>query len=132
MKTKLTEKIRRVVEDGRYGMLAAAVFLVTSFGEEKQAEAKTLKDIFAQVKTEVLTPFQDFFTYGGGLIGLVLIGTGLMRLYKRSQQGMQQQISVAEIASCLIVGACFLALAFVASTITESVTGQTTTGLGNF
>lgn len=112
-------------------ILASSVFVAT-FISEATAEAKTARDLMTRFKYEVLEPFREFFLYGCGLVGLVLIGMGCFRLYKRSQQGMQQQISVGEIVTCLLVGACLLVLAFIASTMVESVTGETATSLDRF
>lgn len=112
-------------------ILAGSVFVLTLISAAN-AEAKTAKDLMERFRYEVLEPFRDFFLYGCGLVGLVLIGMGCFRLYKRSQQGMQQQISVGEIVTCLLVGSCLLVLAFIAATMVESVTGETATSLDRF
>lgn len=118
-------------EMAQRNILAASVFLSALFNRAT-AEAKTARDIMYHIRYEVMEPFREFFLYGGGLVGLVLIGIGCFRMYKRSQQGMQQQISLGEIFACLLVGACLLVLSFVAATMVESVTGETANSLDRF
>jgi len=112
-------------------VLAGSVFVATLISAA-MAEAKTARDLMERFRYEVLEPFRDFFLYGCGLVGLVFIGMGCFRLYKRSQQGMQQQISVGEIVTLFLVGASLLVLAFIAATMVESVTGETATSLDRF
>lgn len=112
--------------------LAAGTAFAAALASARGAEAKTLRDIINHFRHEVLDPAREFFVYGCGFVGLILIAYGFFRLYQRSKQHQQQQITVNEIIVSIVVGALLMVISVVSYVMVESVTGETSTALDRF